>query len=204
MLGWVGCAGSGTGSLSGTLYVARCTPDKDLGSLTAPVQYDMHPSYFVADPVDDLFRIHPNNRLAIRVQPSGNRLDEADALYINIASDREVAASLGQAMTIGPSSNTRAALLLHQLCPNAISELELDGTLTFSAFGSANNSPPADDFRISYGDRLTATFSLDVIDRRAVLLGGNGSVATTPQTAGHLAGDFDFSISRGKSAQKYP
>jgi hypothetical protein len=199
-----GCAvGEGKGALAGTLFIQSCTSDSSLGRPGAPAVYDMHPTFFVAEPIDDFPRPMPMNRLAIRMQPTGNRLEEADVLYLNTASVREVAQALGQPIDIGPSTNVRATLQLNATCPDRAGQAELDGTLTFTNFGQAAVSVP-DDFRINFGDRLTASFVFDVVDRRALTLGGVGSVSPDPSVAGHLEGNFDFIVRQGRAAQSYP
>src|SRR5262245_26397419 len=93
-----GCdLGDGTGTLSGTLFLRGCTQDFDYGTAAAPAGYDMQPRYFVADPINALASakpLHPVNKVNLRIQPSGNRQDEADALFINIGDDAPVAAAL--------------------------------------------------------------------------------------------------------------
>jgi hypothetical protein len=197
-----GCGlGDGTGTLAGTLFLRGCTQDTDFGSLGAPAAYDMHPNYFVADPINALASdepLHPINKLTMRVQPSGNRLEEADVLFLNIGDDAQVAAALGAPLAVGGFTNVRASLTLNQVCPDAEVQPELDGTITFTSFGSADARNG-----IQFDDRLAATFSFDVIDRRQIAIGGAGSVPTTPAAAGHIDGSFDFIVRQGKAAQAF-
>jgi hypothetical protein len=197
-----GCGiGNGTGKLAGALFLRGCTHDGDYGVLGAPATYDMRPSYFVADPVNALASarpLHPVNKVSMRVQPSGNRADEADLLYVTIADDAGVAAALNQTMAIGPTSNVRASLTLNETCPHAEVEPELDGTMTWQSFGSADAVNG-----IQFGDRLAATFSFDVIDRRQIAIGGLGGVPTTAAASGHIDGSFDFVVRQGKAAQAH-
>jgi hypothetical protein len=201
-LGGFGCGlGDGTGSVAGSLYLRGCTHQSDYGMLGAPAAYDMNPAYFVADPINALASskpLHPVNKLSLRVQPSGNRNDEADLLFINVANDAQVTLTLGQPTVVGPTTNVRASLTLNQTCPSAEVQPELDGTMTFTSFGSGDVSTG-----IQFGDRLTATFSFDIVDRRAIALGGIGSVPTTPAAEGHVDGSFDFVVRQGKAAQAY-
>ncbi|HEX4457447.1 MAG TPA: hypothetical protein VIA18_05735, partial [Polyangia bacterium] len=122
------CVGDGKGSLAGTLYVRGCSLTYDYGTLAAPKAYDMHPTFFVADPINAPQMIndgtvepplHPINKVTIRVQPSGKMTQEADLLFIDVSDDSQVAALDGQAMTIGPSTVVRASLTLSETCPNA-------------------------------------------------------------------------------------
>jgi hypothetical protein len=86
----------------------------------------------------------------------------------------------------------RATLKLNQTCPTAEAQAELDGTITWSAFGSADAENG-----IQFGDQLAATFAGDVVDRRTISLG------TPPAAGGHLEGSFDFIVRQGKAAQAY-
>jgi hypothetical protein len=161
----------------------------------------MQPSYFVATPVSDVPRPQPMNRLSVRVQPSGNRVEEADAMLIDVANDREVAVQLGQDIAVGPSTNVRASLNLNATCPTAEVQLELDGNINWSKFGTATTTSVPEDFNLNYGDRLTAAFSFDVVDRRAIVLGGVGGVSSDPAAGGHLDGNFDFVIRQGQAGE---
>lgn len=197
-----GCGlGNGTGTLAGTLYLRGCTHDYDYGSLAAPADYDMHPSYFVANPVNALASsepLHPINKISLRVQPTGNRLDEADVLFINVANDADVAGALGTAMPVGPATTVRATLTLNNTCPDAEVQAELDGMITWTSFGGASATDG-----IQFGDRLAASFSFNVVDRRSIAIGGLGGVPVQPSAAGALTGSFDFIVRQGKAAQSF-
>jgi hypothetical protein len=197
-----GCGlGDGAGSLSGTLFLRGCTEQFDYGALGAPAPYNMNPTYFVADPINSLASeepLHPINKVTMRVQPSGNRLDEADLLFVNVANDAEVASTLGTATAVGPSTNVRASLILNQTCPRAEVQPTLEGTMTWTAFGSADATNG-----LQFGDRLAATFSFDIVDQRVLAIGGLGGVPLAPVASGHIAGSFDFVIRQGKAAQAF-
>jgi hypothetical protein len=208
-----GCGlGDGKGTLAGTLYVRECSVNttfhnNDAGPFGAPGAeraYDMQPSYFVGYPVHDFDQPHPVNKLSLREQASGQRLDEADVMLVTIADVRVLAGSVGQPLDIGPVSNARASLLLNQTCPAHEVQMELDGTMTFTSFGSATaGTTPPDDFDINIDDRVAATFHFTLVDRRAITLGGVGGVPTDPSLTGHIDGDFDFIIRQGLSARPY-
>jgi hypothetical protein len=197
-----GCGlGDGTGTLSGQLYLRGCTHDYDYGALGAPADYNMHPSYFVADPVNALASsrpLHPVNKLSLRVQPSGNRADETDLLYINVGDDSQVAGALNVPLDVGPASNVRATLTLNNTCPDAEVEPVLEGTITWQSFGSATAVDG-----IQFGDRLAATFSFNVVDLRSIAIGGLGGVPIAPVAQGQISGSFDFIVRQGKAAQAY-
>lgn len=201
-----GCGlGSGTGTVTGTIFADTCTTDGPLGSAAAPVAFDLAPGFFVADMVRDLDKPDPQNRLQVRIQSGGNYFEEADALFISVVDSGEVAAAVGQPISVGPSTNLRATLTLRQTCPRYPMHLELDGSITFSEFGGAQAGvAPANDFIIQYGDVLTASFDFTVVDRRAIALGGTGGVPTEPTVGGQLAGSFSFKVRPGRAAQAYP
>jgi len=200
--GVTGCGlGDGTGTLAGSLYLRGCTHDYDYGSLAAPATYDMHPVYFVADPVNALASskpLHPINKASLRVQPSGNRQDEADLLFITIANDADVAATLGTPIDVNGSSNVRATLTLNETCPDAEVEPALVGTMTWTSFGSANAVDG-----LQFGDRLAASFTFNVVDQRQMAIGGLGGVPLEPVAGGAITGSFDFVIRQGKAAQSF-
>ncbi len=197
-----GCGlGDGTGTLSGTLYLRGCTHDYDYGSLMNPADYNMHPSYFVANPVNALASsepLHPINKISMRIQPTGNRADEADLLFINVANDADVAGALGTPMPVGAATTVRATLTLNNTCPDAEVQAELDGMITWTSFGSASATDG-----IQFGDRLAASFTFNVVDRRAIALGGLGGVPVQASAAGALSGSFDFIVRQGKAAQSF-
>jgi hypothetical protein len=201
-LGFAGCGlGDGTGMLSGTLYLRGCTHSYDYGSLAAPAAYDMHPTYFVANPINALASnqpLHPINKVTIRVQPSGNRQDESDLLYITVANDADVAAALNTAVQVDGFSNVRASLTLNNTCPDAEVEPTLVGSMTWSSFGSATAVDG-----IQFGDRLAATFSFNVVDQRQAAIGGLGGVPIQPVAGGAISGSFDFIVRQGKAAQPF-
>jgi hypothetical protein len=200
-----GCSlGKGTGALSGSLYVEECTTESDYGAAGAPAPYNLNPTFFVADPINDFQSEHPDNKVTIRVQSSGQPIELADALIVGIADVGPVALALGQPLPLGPATNVRAGLSLSGSCPAQPVEAEGDGTITFTSFGSAavGAAVPAD-FKLGFGDRLAAEVHIDLIDRRAISLGGSGSVPTAPVLSGHLDGNFDFVIRAGRIAQTF-
>jgi hypothetical protein len=201
-----GCdVGEGVGSLAGTLFVDPCTTESTLGTLAAPVAFNLKPTYFVADPVNDLTGLHPKNKVSIRVQSTGDRVEEADALLVGISNVGEAAAQLGQTLTVGANTNVRASLALNRTCPVQPVQIELDGTIQFTRFGANNpgaSAPP--DFRISFDDPIAATFNFTAVDRRAITLGGTGGVSPVPTVGGQVSGSFDFRVQQGRGAQQFP
>ena len=212
-----GCSlGVGEGLVDGSIFIRQCAKRSSVGSSGggkvysygepgSPAAYSMKPSFFAAEPVDDFPRLMPNNRLAIRVQSDGSRIEQADVLFINIATVREVALALGQDVQVGPNTNVRATLSLNQSCPQPEELPTLEGVIRFDQFGDANllpRIPP--DFRVGFEDRLQAVFQFHVVDVRAATLGGSGSVPVEPAVGGDLSGYFDFVVRQGQRAQSYP
>ncbi len=99
-----GCSvGKGVGAASGLLYEYGCSKNGDYcdssgecGTEAAPVAYDLRPTFFAGEPIDDL-REHNsgsaimNNRLTIRLQRSGKQIELNDVLTFDVTSSYEVA-----------------------------------------------------------------------------------------------------------------
>jgi len=99
-----GCSvGKGVGAASGTLFEYGCSKHGDYcsssgvcGTEAVPVPYDLRPSFFAGEPIDDLRESNPgaeimNNRLTIRLQRSGKEIEQNDVLSFDVASSYEVA-----------------------------------------------------------------------------------------------------------------
>jgi hypothetical protein len=96
--------GSGVGAASGTLYAYGCSKDGDYcpnGPLDCateqnPQPYDLKPSFFAGEPIDDLREFSPGsqimrNRLIIRLQSSGKQIELNDVLTFDVVNSYEVA-----------------------------------------------------------------------------------------------------------------
>jgi hypothetical protein len=196
-----GCdVGKGTGSVTGSVMLSECTTDTAYDNPA----FNLNPTYFVADPVDDLTNLHPQNRVSIRVQSAGNLIEEADGVFFNVSDVAMLANQLGQPVAVGPNTLIRASLGLYRTCPKRSVEMELDGTITFTKFGSPPAGTVPESFSIKFGDPLAANFSFTIVDRRALTLGGSGNVTTAPEASGNIAGNFDFIVRQGRAAQAYP
>lgn len=102
-LGLAACStGKGVGAASGTLFEYGCTGSGDYaaddvrGTKDHPVPFDLHPSYFVGEPIDDLRNYTQgsgimSNRLIIRLQYSGKQIELNDVLTFDVTSTYEVA-----------------------------------------------------------------------------------------------------------------
>ncbi len=102
----LGCSvGKGVGAVSGNLYEYGCSKNGDYcysadqcGTEAVPVPFDLKPSFFAGEPIDDLreFTTSSNdvimtNRLTIRLQRSGKEIEQNDVLTFDVASSYEVA-----------------------------------------------------------------------------------------------------------------
>jgi hypothetical protein len=108
-----GCTvGSGSGSADGTLMDVGCNKD-DL--LEMPVPYSLKPSFFAGEPIEDVCPSPPGkcagprmNRLVIRMQHTGNRIEVNDTLYFDVTSSYKVAQCVrGQTKGGVPQWDTR-------------------------------------------------------------------------------------------------
>jgi hypothetical protein len=101
-----GCSvGKGTGVASGSIYVYGCSDSGDYcsgsvcpGTAETPAPYDLRPSFFAAEPIDDLREYTStskleimSNRLIVRLQKSGKQIEQNDVLTFDVASSYEVA-----------------------------------------------------------------------------------------------------------------
>jgi hypothetical protein len=83
--------GNGAGAADGVLYVRQCTVDLDYGSPTVPKPYRLDPQFFAGEPLEDLKKNGPDNRLIIRLQRSGKRVEVNDLLTFDIVNMYDVA-----------------------------------------------------------------------------------------------------------------
>ena len=88
-----GCTvGSGSGSASGTLWVLGCTSNGNYGSQTDPAAFDLQPTFFAGDPIEDLSMssVH-QNVLQLRMQRTGLAIQYNDTLHFDVENSYEVA-----------------------------------------------------------------------------------------------------------------
>jgi hypothetical protein len=94
--------GKGVGAASGALFEYGCTGSGDYsadgvsGSQDIPAPFDLDPSYFAGEPIDDLRNYGAgsgimSNRLIIRLQRSGKQIELNDVLTFDVLSAYEVA-----------------------------------------------------------------------------------------------------------------
>jgi hypothetical protein len=84
--------GAGTGLVEGTLYVKSCNSSgTDRGSPDMPEPFRLEPRFFGGDPIEGFREGGTNNRLIIRLQSSGRRLEAIDVLTFDVISSYHVA-----------------------------------------------------------------------------------------------------------------
>jgi hypothetical protein len=139
-----GCTvGSGAGSASGPLWVQGCE-----GTQTAPAAFDLHPTFFAGDPIDDPSQVTSVNRLLIRMQRTGQAIEINDTLYFDVENSYEIARCVrGRTlpdgsgdfdmtnMGLGPWCDPLAAGVTDGGAPDAA------GTLDAGAVGDAGAGP---------------------------------------------------------------
>ncbi len=169
-LGVGGCSvGKGVGAASGLLYEYGCSKNGDYcdssgqcGTEATPVAYDLRPTFFAGEPIDDLRESSAgseimNNRLIIRLQRSGKEIEQNDVLTFDVTTSYEVArcvrgrvdatgqndwdeANCYRASDTGPGrmrvqfdSPVHAALTLYATCPANLAASSISGNLVASA-----------------------------------------------------------------------
>jgi len=87
-----GCTpvGEGSGAVVGPIWIRGCQDGKDLGTIEAPHDYDLRPTFFAGEPIGHISE-PPVNRLIIRMQRNGNAIQINDTLYVDIPDSFKVA-----------------------------------------------------------------------------------------------------------------
>ncbi len=95
--------GKGVGAASGVLYEYGCNDQGDYcsapdvcGTEANPVPYDLAPTFFAGEPIDDLREYNAGsaimkNRVIIRLQRSGKQIELDDVLTFDVTSSYEAA-----------------------------------------------------------------------------------------------------------------
>jgi hypothetical protein len=98
---------SGTGEVTGKLYVKGCDGE-DLGTLEAPGDYDLDPRFIAGEPIEDL-RVGgvTENRLIIRLQSSGKKIEVNDTLTFYVTNSYAVATCVRGRKVASPSGEQR-------------------------------------------------------------------------------------------------
>lgn len=215
LLSSVACVGSGEGEVKGALWVKGCRDEKDLSET-----WDMRADFFGGEPIEDVDRVSPENRLEIRIQRNGSHVEESDTLLISIPDVRKAAAEWlrrggpGAPLDVSPDGLVRATLHLFATCPlttgsrsssNEAMVADTPSQIFFQRFGNASGSPDglAHDFIIDFGDEIETLpgdrgFYFDLIDYRSKTIGD------PPQASGWVRGSFKFEVRRGAAGQSFP
>jgi hypothetical protein len=258
-----GCTvGSGAGSAAGPIWVVGCLEGDDYGSPSAPREFNLNPTFFAGEPIEDIADGPKINRLVIRMQRNGNGIEINDTLYFDIPDSGRVARCLrGRVDAAGvtdydtgpgtiatptnpdtsddppwcdwsaggsfprirvfPEGPVRAAFAPLRTCgsearPPAFVNTTGDaetGWIEFEYFGNAEQpqlppdmrTPIGDDFKVGFGQRLRATFNLQLEDHRVIVaIREDDLVPQDARIGGMLEGYFDFELERGRAAQTFP
>ena len=111
----------------------------------------------------------------------------------------------------------QVSLALLQTCPleegAALVGHSDEGWIEFLDFGTAAQPdlPPnmrtafeGTDFKVNFGERLRATFHVDLVDDRVIIAERMNLPVPSPRIGGTLDGRFDFDLERGRAAQPFP
>jgi hypothetical protein len=96
--GGAGCTvGDGNGAARGPIYVQSCSADGDYGAPKVPADFDLQPHFFAGEPIEDISGAdpatrptNPVNRLLMRIQRNGNRIEVNDTIYFDAQNIFEV------------------------------------------------------------------------------------------------------------------
>jgi hypothetical protein len=83
----LGCTvGDGSGEAKGKLYLKDCktSPRADYGSIDVPADFDLRADFFTGEPIEDIKPNGSDNRLVVRMQNAGRRLEDNDALVFDM------------------------------------------------------------------------------------------------------------------------
>src|SRR5439155_14822614 len=85
-------AGEGTGTAQGSLFMLNCKGyGNDEGTIANPKMFDLKPSFFAAEPIEEGDKYFKVNRLIIRMQPTGRSRELNDALTFDVPDSLQVA-----------------------------------------------------------------------------------------------------------------
>jgi hypothetical protein len=83
--------GSGSGSAMGPLWILGCRDGDPLGTPEKPYGFDLDPTFFAGEPIEDIARVPPSNRLIISMKRNGNSVEINDTLYFDIRDSAQIA-----------------------------------------------------------------------------------------------------------------
>lgn len=104
-VGALGCTvGSGSGEATGEMYVRGC--GGEFNNPQQPGAFDLSPSFFAGEPVEDIREGGVQNRLTIRLQRHGGGFEVNDVLQFDVVNSYEVARCVLGRQTLDPATNT--------------------------------------------------------------------------------------------------
>ena len=109
-----GCGiGEGSGSAQGPLWILGCRRwQADYGTPDKPDDFDLKPTFFAGEPIEDIAGMPPSNRLIIRMQRNGNAMEINDTLYFDIRNSAQVARCIrGRTVNGVPDWDTSSGML---------------------------------------------------------------------------------------------
>lgn len=87
--------GTGSGAASGNMFFNACGDNgTDFGTPDAKAPYELKPSFFAGEPIEDITSGRKSQRLVIRMQRTGGGFESTDTLTFDIADSYEVARCL--------------------------------------------------------------------------------------------------------------
>jgi hypothetical protein len=118
------------------------------------------------------------------------------------------------AIRLSPAGVINAGLAMDATCPTArLTAQVIDGWIQFLDFGSATQAdvpsdqrtPIGSDFKVNFGERLRAVFTMVLGDQSVIYAELNHlAQVPDPRIGGYLEGSFDFTFQRGRAAQVFP
>ena len=108
-----GCGiGEGSGSAQGPLWILGCRDGDPLGTPDKPMGFDLKPTFFAGEPIEDIAGIPPSNRLIISMRRNGNSVEINDTLYFDIRNSAQIARCIrGRTVNGVPDWDTSSGML---------------------------------------------------------------------------------------------
>jgi len=169
-----GCAvGNGSGAAAGPIYLLGCTEDGNYGEPGMERLFNLSPTFFAGEPIEDIGVALPENRLVIRLQRNGNRIEVNDTLYIDVQDAYEVARCV-RGRTVGgvPDWDQRMTTSTYTIQPTTTPWCDWSGTASPADGGvdggadggvDAGPPPPAGHARIHLGTEEFIRSSLSLL-----------------------------------------
>jgi len=220
--------GSGSGSAKGPLWVLGCRsglPGGNLGTPAAPSNFSLDPIFFAGEPIEDVSKTVHENRLVIRMQRNGGPIEYNDTLSFDVSNSYEVARCI-RGRTVGGVGDWDMSPDLDNWCDWSGAGATVDGgavvdhpriALTPKSYVQASLAllstcpleegtalDPNGDFKVNFGDRLRASFHVELEDDRVITAQRMNLPEPSPRIGGVLDGQFDFDLERGRAAQPFP